>query len=107
MMKAERDLRLVLSHFDAPDILKYLLVSPELYECTELYAYIYDNYGGELNQAQLIAITDSIDVIYKAVYDALSEHIRRKNTHEPFQFHKWVNPTQAIIGSAKDGHWSI
>lgn len=96
-----QQLHIMLSYMDIRSFIQSLLVSPEYYECTDVYEHIYDIFGGELTSESLRTLTDEIDVIYKQLCNKVTNLIRIKYTNEPYIFHKWIDERTAIIGSSK------
>lgn len=86
---------------DPQHLIKNLLVSPDIYDCRDIYEKIYEDYGGELDALSLTIITDQVDVIYKRLMDKVNKLIRLRYAHEPFIFHRWIDPRTAIFGSAQ------
>lgn len=96
-----QQLHVMLSYMDIQSFIQTLLVSPEYYECTDVYEQVYDIFGGELTSDSLRILTDEIDVIYKQLCNKVTNLIRIKYTNEPYIFHKWIDERTAIIGSSK------
>lgn len=99
--KEAKQLYILMSYMDIQNFIQTLLVSPEFYECTDVYEQVYDIFGGELTTESLRTLTDEIDAIYSQLCHKVTNLIRIKYTNEPFIFHKWVDENTAIVGSVE------
>lgn len=96
-----KELRVVTDFFEPKKVVEFLVISPDAYECDELYNYIFDTCGGSMGVEDLTNVTDAVDKLYSSMMKRLTACIKIKHAQDSFIFHKWISETQAIFGAAK------
>lgn len=95
----QKGLYKLLQYMEPREILSDLLISPDSYECVNIYSCIYDNFGGDFTDVEFSMVTDSIDSLYETVVGVITSALKNKHADKSYALDRWISPTAALIGS--------